>query len=224
MTDMRRRSFLGSMTAAISAAFVFRPALAASDALVSPATAKTERHNRRTVRRVVTGHNPAGKAVFVEDSPVEAITLKLIPGAEYYNIWGADEPPTFPDDGSMPAHSAYFPPVTGFRFDLVTIPPQSGKGAKVLDLKAAAAELDSKLPGMTSYLDLEHPGMHRTDTVDYEYVVSGEAWLELDDGKEVLVRAGDTVVQNGTRHAWHNKGNIPCQMVVCFIGANRRAT
>jgi quercetin dioxygenase-like cupin family protein len=64
--------------------------------------------------------------------------------------------------------------------------------------------------------------MHRTDTVDYQYVVSGEVWLELDDAKEVLLRAGDTIIQNGTRHAWHNRTNTPCQMVFCLIGAQHR--
>jgi quercetin dioxygenase-like cupin family protein len=55
----------------------------------------------------------------------------------------------------------------------------------------------------------------------FEYVLSGEIWLELDDGVEVYLRAGDTVVQNGTRHAWRNKSSEPCQMVVVLIGANR---
>jgi quercetin dioxygenase-like cupin family protein len=62
----------------------------------------------------------------------------------------------------------------------------------------------------------------RSDTIDFEYVISGEVWLELDNGEEVHVRAGDTVVQNGTRHAWHNKSSETCRMVVCLIGANRK--
>jgi quercetin dioxygenase-like cupin family protein len=65
--------------------------------------------------------------------------------------------------------------------------------------------------------------MHTTDTIDFELVVSGEVWLELDDGKEVHLRAGDTVVQNGTRHAWRNKSTEPCRLVVFLAGANRRA-
>ena len=64
--------------------------------------------------------------------------------------------------------------------------------------------------------------MHTSDTIDFEYVLSGEVWLELDDGKEVHLRAGDTVVQNGTRHAWRNKGTEPCRLVFCLIGARRR--
>jgi quercetin dioxygenase-like cupin family protein len=63
--------------------------------------------------------------------------------------------------------------------------------------------------------------MHTTDTIDFEYVVSGECYLELDDGAEVHLRAGDTVVQNGTRHRWANRSSEPCTLVVCIVGAAR---
>ena len=49
--------------------------------------------------------------------------------------------------------------------------------------------------------------MHTTDTIDFEYVLSGEIALELDDGAEVVLHPGDTVVQNGTRHRWHNRSS-----------------
>ncbi len=50
--------------------------------------------------------------------------------------------------------------------------------------------------------------MHKTNTVDYAVVYDGEIWLELDDAKTVHLRRGDVVVQNGTRHAWRNKGKL----------------
>ena len=56
--------------------------------------------------------------------------------------------------------------------------------------------------------------MHTTDTVDFDVVVSGEIWLELDDGAEVKLEAGDCVVQNGTRHSWHNRSSEPCVLAV----------
>jgi quercetin dioxygenase-like cupin family protein len=76
-------------------------------------------------------------------------------------------------------------------------------------------------PGMASHMEPDNPGMHTTDSIDYEFVISGEVFLELDDGEEVHLKAGDTVVQNGTRHAWRNKGTEPYRMVVCLIGARR---
>ena len=78
------------------------------------------------------------------------------------------------------------------------------------------------MPGAAEYMEEDNLGMHTTDTIDFEYIISGEVWLELDDVKEVLIKAGDTVVQNGTRHAWHNKGSEPCRMLICLIGAHRK--
>ena len=57
-------------------------------------------------------------------------------------------------------------------------------------------------------------------TVDFEVVISGEVVLELDDGAERVLRPGDTVVQNGTRHRWHNRGSEPATLAVILIGAH----
>jgi quercetin dioxygenase-like cupin family protein len=81
--------------------------------------------------------------------------------------------------------------------------------------------MEDKLPGMLTHLEPDNPGMHTTNTIDFEYVISGEVSLELDDVKEVHLKPGDTVVQNGTRHAWRNRGSEPCQKVVCLIGTFR---
>ncbi len=174
------------------------------------------------VRRVVTGHTRDGKATVVSDTEVDAITLDLLGGAEFHRLWGADEAPTFPDDGSPRPAPAYFPPVGGFRFGLFTVGPQSVALQEDLDFQRALAEMEQKLPGLAGHLEVDNPGMHTTNTIDFEYVISGEVWLELDDGKEIHLRAGDTVVQNGTRHAWRNKRSEPCSLVVCLIGAHRR--
>jgi mannose-6-phosphate isomerase-like protein (cupin superfamily) len=174
------------------------------------------------VRRVVTGHSAEGKAIFASDEEVDPITVSLLPGVEFHTLWGADEPARFPDDGSPRPAPNYFPPVGGFRFGLFTLAPDSVAMPEDLDMQAALAELQAKLPGVAELMEPDNPGMHTSDTIDYEYVVSGEVWLELDDGEEVHLRAGDTVVQNGTRHAWRNKSDAPCQMVVCIIGAHRR--
>jgi len=174
------------------------------------------------VRRVVTGHSPDGKAIFVSDSEVEPISVKLIPGGYTWRLWEEDEAVTLPTDGSFHLCPTFFPPVGGFRFGLFTIPPMTETVPEDIDLPAAMAEFEEKLPGFAARLEPDNPGMHRTDTIDYEYVISGEVWLELDDGKEVHLRPGDTVVQNGTRHAWRNKGSEPCLMALCLIGANRR--
>ena len=174
------------------------------------------------VRRVVTGHTPDGKATVASDMKVEGITFTQMPGTEFHTLWGADEVLTFPDDGSPPPAPNYFPPVGGFRFGLFTVPPQSEARREQIDVNLMVKEFEEKLPGALQYMEPNNPGMHTTDTIDFEYVISGELWLELDNGEEVHLRPGDTVIQNGTRHAWRNKGSQPCRVVVCLIGAHRR--
>ncbi len=173
------------------------------------------------VRRVVTGHDRNGKAVFASDEQVAPLTVKLIPGAEFHGLWGADQAPTFPDDGGPTAQPSYFPRVGGYRFGLFTVPPATVPAPADLDLQAALAEMDETLPGMLAYLEPDNPGMHTTDTIDFEVVLSGEVILELDDGAEKALRPGDTVVQNGTRHRWRNRGTQPAIMAVFITGAQR---
>jgi mannose-6-phosphate isomerase-like protein (cupin superfamily) len=174
-------------------------------------------------RRVVTGHDANGKAVFVSDDLVAPVTLALLPGSEFHQVWGSDTTPSFPDDGSRPSATRYFPPVGGFRFGFFTIPPDGGVGAPPdLDLAAALAEFDEKLPGMAEHLELDHPGMHTTATIDYGIVLKGEATLELDDGAKVVLGVGDTYVQNGTRHRWSNTGDVPAVLAIALLGAHHR--
>jgi mannose-6-phosphate isomerase-like protein (cupin superfamily) len=173
------------------------------------------------VRRVVTGHDASGKAVFASDIEVDPLTVTLMPGAEFHRLWGADQAPTFPDDGGATAQPDYFPPVGGYRFGLFTLPPATGQVAAGVEVEAALAEMEEKLPGLASYTEPDNPGMHTTDTIDFEVVLSGQVVLELDDGAETVLRPGDTVVQNGTRHRWSNRGSEPAVLAVFITGAHR---
>ena len=175
------------------------------------------------IRRVVTGHSADGKAVVASDVDVEAIQVELLPGLEIHRVWGVDAPPTYPDDGSPSECPTYFPPVGGFRFLHTILPPDAEYQPKIEDQEAAAAEMDAKLPGVLSIMEPDDPGMHTTDTVDVLYVVSGRAILELDNGVEVELRAGDTAVQNGTRHRWHNRSGEPAHIIFAVMGAHRRS-
>jgi mannose-6-phosphate isomerase-like protein (cupin superfamily) len=173
------------------------------------------------VRRVVTGHDGSGKAVFASDQQVDPVTVTLIPGAEFHLLWGADHAPTFPDDGSPTPQPSYFPPLSGYRFGFFTVPPAQSSIPADVDLGAGLAEMDAKLPGMLARMEPDNPGMHTTDTIDFEVVLSGEVVLELDNGAEHLLRPGDTVVQNGTRHRWANRGTEPAVVAVILLGAHR---
>lgn len=156
--------------------------------------------------------------MFVSDETVEAITLDLLPGFEFERLWGADALPEFPDDGSKPEHVTYFPPVGGFRFGTFTVAPESMVSAEDVDLAGAMEQMEALLPGMAGHMEPDHPGMHTTATIDFEYVLSGRVVLELDDGATTELGPGDTVVQNGTRHAWRNPYDEPCRMMVSMVG------
>ncbi len=171
------------------------------------------------IRRVVTGHSADGKAIFASDEIVEPTTIALSPGAEFFRLWGSDTVSHFPDSGEPPSTPAYFPPVNGFRFGLFTVAPASTAAPVITNIEEALAEMETKLPGLASHMEPANPGMHTTATIDYEYIVSGRVVLELDDGASVELGPGDTVVQNGTRHAWRNPFDVPCVLVVVLVGA-----
>src|SRR5262245_26852987 len=173
------------------------------------------------IRRVVTGQQADGKSVFVSDEQVDPTTLTLLPGWGFHQMWGSDATVALPAAGDRPDAPRYFPPVGGFRFGLFTIGPADSAIPADIDIAAAVTELEERLPGMTEVQEPDAPGMHTTDTIDFEYVVSGECYLELDDGAEVHLRAGDTEVQNGTRHRGANRSSEPCTLVVCIVGAAR---
>jgi mannose-6-phosphate isomerase-like protein (cupin superfamily) len=175
-----------------------------------------------SVRRVVTGQDNEGKSVFVGDEQVEPIKLALMPGLEFVDVWGGDDMPSLPTDGTRPAAPAYFPPAGGYRFAFVTLPPEGSMTLpEDLDVQQAMEEVNEKLPGVMDHMEPDNPGMHTTDTVDLDLVLSGELYLELDDGAEVHLRSGDCVIQNGTRHSWHNRTSEPCTMLSILVGGKR---
>ncbi|GLS16130.1 cupin domain-containing protein [Hydrogenophaga electricum] len=174
------------------------------------------------VRQVITGHNAQGKAIFTEDREVEASTAALMPGLGFHMLWSTPGISTFPDDGRESGSPSYFPPEGGHRFLIFTIPATREAPAPGTDLVVARADADRLLPGLLEKMEPDHPGMHRSDTIDFIYVLEGEIVLELDDGRETLLRTGDTAVQNGTRHAWRNRSGSPCRLLVCMAGARHQ--
>jgi mannose-6-phosphate isomerase-like protein (cupin superfamily) len=174
------------------------------------------------IRRVVTGHDARGRSVFVSDAAVAGDRFALFPGWEFHAVWGTDAPPRLPVCGDPGPASTYFPPAGGFRFTFSTIPPAGTAVPADLDVAAATAAVEAGMPGLLGHMEPDDPGMHTTDTVDLEVILSGEVVLELDDGQERRLGPGDTVVQNGTRHRWRNPGPEPCVMAIVMLGAHRR--
>lgn len=175
------------------------------------------------VRLVVTGQDAACRSVFVSDELVPGDRYDLFAGWEFHPLWGGDGTPQLPDDGRHPAAATYFPAPGGFRFSLSTIPPDGTEPAADLDREAATAAVLAGMPGLLDHMEPDDPGMHTTDTIDMEVILSGEVILELDDGAKRRLGPGDAVVQNGTRHRWLNPGRVPCVMAVFMVGGRRHA-
>ena len=172
-----------------------------------------------TVRRVVTG-TINGRSYVARDDLVQPVTVAPLPGYAWHRLWGLDDPPGDPSTAELEGRPAHFPPPGGLRYHVYTVPPQHSQTSRTLSVEDER-ELEEQLPGRAAYMESDQDGMHRTPSVDLICVLSGEIWLEL-DAEEVHLREGDFVVQNGTRHAWRNKGDRPCTMAVVLVGAGAR--
>jgi mannose-6-phosphate isomerase-like protein (cupin superfamily) len=133
---------------------------------------------------------------------------------------GRGQTPSAPDFVPISPTASFFPPVGGSRVIITTFPVQTAGASLDLDMAAVVAEAERKVPGMLAHMEPENPGMHTTNSVDVDIVLAGEVVLELDDGVEAVLRTGDMVVQNGTRHRWHNRGPVPAVLAAFLVGAD----
>lgn len=174
-------------------------------------------------RRVVTGKNAGGKSVVMSDgaSPRE-MALKHTPGFVSAPIWMIAGTPSLPAEGKDPMSvpgGSLLPGPGGSSFMIVTFPPDSVMISAEFDPAKAGPEHLVAAPGIAETFEMDNPGMHTTSTVDYACVVDGEIVLELDDGVTVQLKRGDTVVQQGARHAWRNPSSKPATLAFVLLGA-----
>ena len=166
-------------------------------------------------RRIVTGHNASSKSVFLSDGPApRAKAFEHTPGFVSNPIWitGSGTCEADPTPAAITLHA----PPGGSVMLVITFPPDSVMQS--LDMAQAWPEHLAEFPGIAERFEPETPGMHRTDTTDYAIVLSGEIWLELDDGAKKHLAAHDVVVQQRTRHAWRNTSEAPTTLAFCMIG------
>jgi len=187
------------------------------------ASKKKELSKRRekpsAYRRVVTG-NVKGKSVVQSDEPLLAYEFNSVPGYEHTLIWVNPATPDLSKEQKVDRYpDSVVPGPGGTSLHFVTFPPDSVFADPSFDAHAAQKEALVRLRGLADHFEKEDPGMHKTNTVDYSVVYDGEIWLELDDGETLHLRRGDVVVQNGTRHAWRNKGAKPVTMLFFLNGA-----
>jgi mannose-6-phosphate isomerase-like protein (cupin superfamily) len=164
----------------------------------------------RELRRVVTGHNAQGKSVVVIDGPATPFGAYWLTDVTPADNRGAE-------DAGLRVHTLE-PPAGGSIFRYAWIPAE--------DPSVPAAERERQTAKMFEQMEAahcrpdtsRHPGMHKTRTIDYVVLLSGEVTLLLDEG-EVQLKPFDVVVQRGTNHAWVNKGKEPALLAAVLIDA-----
>lgn len=168
------------------------------------------------IRRVVTGHDGQGRAVVAIDGAASTVRVRAANGLTSTLLWAEDGTPG--DNSGAPDKAdreiGVAPPDGGSVFRIVTFPPESAGGAEISNAEFKA-ELGLDTADAQS---ARHPSMHKTRSVDYGVVLSGEIDLLLDD-TDVTLRAGDVVIQRGTNHGWVNRGTEPCSMAFVLIDA-----
>ena len=172
----------------------------------------------RKIRRVVTGHDDKGVAKVIMDAEATCILQRPNrPGVTLTNLWQVDTTPAQMErhDDPVTGPPIPHPPKNGSIFRIVQFDPEDPEVLATLDGKAAFAEMGA---GANVVEGARHPFMHRTDSVDYAVVLTGEIYMMMDED-EVLLKAGDTVVQQGTNHAWSNRGTEPCQIAFILVDA-----
>ena len=150
---------------------------------------------RMKIRRIVTGHDAAGKAKVLIDGVATNERAGSAAGQSNTLMWCTDAMPcTMPigaDAEDMGTRKlGTYPPVNGTRFMIADYPPGN------------------------------IPRMHRTETIDYIIVLEGEIEMELDDKETVTIRQGDVMIQRGTYHAWRNVSDKPCRMAFVLVDAH----
>jgi hypothetical protein len=146
-----------------------------------------------SIRRLVTGHGVEGTSVVLSDGAVPHIRRIEESGVTFFEVWNTR---------AMPA------PVTADEDEptdrpIAVPPPANGTIVRFCQFDPPASQ------------DASAPFMHRTETVDYGIVVSGEITLLLDDGSESVLTEGDVVIQRGTDHGWSNRSTEPA--LVAFV-------
>jgi hypothetical protein len=172
----------------------------------------------RPIRRVVTGHNAQGKAVFISDGPAPAVYDRGPGATAVTELWETSSTPASNAGNADPAaakgQQRLPPPKNGSKFRVVEYPPDSKRVAAL-----HGASHDSKSEGYVRDLkNARHPGFHKTATIDYAIVLSGEIHALMDEG-EVLLKTGDVLIQRGTNHAWSNRTEEPCCIAFVLIDA-----
>jgi mannose-6-phosphate isomerase-like protein (cupin superfamily) len=169
------------------------------------------------IRRVVTTHDASGAAVVLVDGIAQNRRARPDGLTASTLLWVTDSTPArFSGTRDLADVKIGVPPPPGGSiFRIVDFGPE--RAGAPLDHATLMREMGIT-HGTEGRRPPRHPAMHWTSSVDYAIVMSGEIDMLLDDS-EVHLTAGDVVVQQGTNHAWVNRGTAPCRIAFILIDA-----
>ena len=168
------------------------------------------------MRRIITGHNKAGKSIITIDGPPACSIGEDVGGL--FEIWNTDGKAIDTTDEIDRADSEILlsPPADGTKFRYFQINP-TPEGVPLEVLQEAAAEAFASVGAAHHRVDTsKHPAMHKTNTIDYIILLKGDVTLLLDE-EEVRLKPHDVVVQRGTNHAWVNNGEEPALLIAVLV-------
>ncbi len=171
----------------------------------------------RPVRRIVTGHNSDGGSIVVSDDVSPHTKAERL--TDLWRTFSA--PASNADDADQAATAVELkPPAQGTVFRYFQIKPETEYQEESADERQqeAARLFEAMGAGRERDAGARHPNMHKTDTVDYIILLSGEVTMLLDDG-EVAMKPLDVVIQRGTNHAWVNYGAEPAVLAAILVDA-----
>lgn len=169
----------------------------------------------KAVRRLVTGHHADGRSTVLLDGAAPNVKQREAGNASTL-LWATDEAPARVSGNDRAARQIGVPPPRrGTIFRVAEFPP--GVGGEVRDNEAVLRDFGIGADVKRGHAP-RHPAIHRTRSVDYVVVLEGEIDLLLDD-RDVRLQAGDVVVQQGTNHAWINRGATICRLAMVFVDA-----
>lgn len=171
-------------------------------------------HLKMQTRRVITGVDPDGRSTVVSDENTP--TRVALPGFTVNDVWRVDALPTHVDEThTLTDEVELKPPTGGLVFRVASFPPDSE-----VDEAAYNASIDNLHGEEANVRDEKVMGMHFTDTFDLDVIADGEIYCVLETC-EVLLRAGDSIVLRGVKHAWSNRSDRPAILVAAMITATR---
>lgn len=150
------------------------------------------------VRRVITGHDPKGTAIFESDEMLTSVDLSTAPlftaptADSAFGVVQIHRSRTFPADNQRALKEPHK--------TLVPLADTKGPSCRILDLPPA-----------------EQGWMHRTQSLDYAVVLQGTVGLITDGGVEKVLKAQDVVVVRGTNHEWVNRGKDVARLFVVVV-------